>query len=535
MFKHIVSKALFSIVAALVLFGVVATPALAADSNPRYASLVVDANTGEVLRARYADAIRHPASLTKVMTLYLTFEALEDGRLRLHQSLPVSAVAAGMPSTNLSLKKGDTISVDSLIRGLVVRSANDGTVVLAEALAGSEAAFAVKMTDKARQLGMKKTVFKNSNGLPNKAQVTTATDLAILAKATMRDFPQYYPYFSLKSFRYNGRTYTSHNRLVGKYPGMDGMKTGFINASGFNLVSSAVQDGHRLIGVVLGGRTGVSRNDHMAKILDEGFAALRQRGGRGQAVAASPMPVLGDDSGVDVAVNVPLPLPKPVSGTDTGAEMQVAVVTQPGVDAALQSGQDGAGEDVATAPSPLPVPPPMSENAVRGGETGMVVAMAGGGTNMAAPVPAHVQPSASVPFGEAVQQAAEASNVVLVNLPVPPTAPPIQAVVQTPVESPVPSPVNEAEFGGSGAWGIQVGAFSRPEATLSAMQQVTAQVPNLLLYAEPKVEPVSFAAGAGTATQVASATLYRGRFMGLDENTARRVCSMVPECAVVRP
>ncbi len=253
--------------------------ATAAQANPRYAGIVVDLENGEVLYAENADERRYPASLTKMMTLYLTFEALESGELRLDQPLPVSAQAAAMPATKLWLSAGSTIPVDTAIRALAVRSANDVAVVVAEALGGSEQRFGAIMTDKARELGMNATTFRNASGLPDDQQVTTARDMLTLSVRVMKDFPQYYHYFGLQEFTYRGTRHTSHNRLVKNYPGADGLKTGFIRASGFNVATTAVHDGRRLVGIVMGGFSGASRDAHMANLLDRSFAraALRDQ------------------------------------------------------------------------------------------------------------------------------------------------------------------------------------------------------------------------------------------------------------------
>ncbi|WP_404377952.1 serine hydrolase [Vreelandella aquamarina] len=250
-----------------------------AQANPRYAGIVVDLENGEVMYAENADEPRYPASLTKMMTLYLTFEALENGSLTLNQPLPVSAQAAAMPATKLWLSAGSSIPVDTAIRALVVRSANDVAVVVAEALGGSESRFANLMTAKARELGMSATTFRNASGLPDNQQITTARDILTLSVRVMQDFPQYYHYFGLQEFSFRGTRHTSHNRLVRDYPGADGLKTGFIRASGFNVATTAVHDGRRMVAVVMGGFSSSSRDTHMADLLDRSFmrASLRDQ------------------------------------------------------------------------------------------------------------------------------------------------------------------------------------------------------------------------------------------------------------------
>jgi D-alanyl-D-alanine carboxypeptidase len=264
-----------------------------------YADIVIEAHTGRILRATNADQIRHPASLTKMMTLYMTFQALEAGRLRLDQQLPVSSNAAAQSPSKLGLRTGQGISVQDCILGLVTQSANDAAVVIAEALGDSENGFGDMMTKQARALGMTRSNFDNPSGLPDPDQVSSARDMAILGYALMAHYPRYYPVFSRASFTYNGVAHANHNRLMSRYQGMDGIKTGYIRASGFNLVASAVQDNVRLIGVVFGGRSAVSRDNQMARILDEAFAA--RAGGRyaqiQSATAAAALRTQGEAQG----------------------------------------------------------------------------------------------------------------------------------------------------------------------------------------------------------------------------------------------
>lgn len=248
--------------------------------NVKYAAIVVDAATGEVLFARHADSRRYPASITKVMTLYLTFEALSEGRVKLDDVLTVSARAASQPPSKLGLGAGQTITLEDAMKATAIRSANDMAVLIAEHVGGSEARFAAMMTLKARDLGMTDTRYVNANGLPDSRQITTARDLAVLSRAVMRDYPQYYRFFGLHDWTYNGRSYRNTNGLLLNAYGYDGLKTGYTNASGYNLAASAVRDGQRLITIVLGGRTTASRNAHVAELMDVGFdvEGMRKRG-----------------------------------------------------------------------------------------------------------------------------------------------------------------------------------------------------------------------------------------------------------------
>jgi len=255
----------------LVIVAAAAAGPLAVSANradaATYSGIVIDAKTGKVLYSERADANAFPASLTKMMTLYLTFEALESGKLTKKSRVPFSAHAASMQPSKLGVKAGGSISVEQAILALVTKSANDVAAAMAEKLGGTESKFAEMMTSKARDLGMSKTRFRNASGLPNSSQVTTARDMATLGIALREHFPQYYGYFATRSFTYGKARMGNHNRLLGQVKGMDGIKTGYTRASGFNLVSSVERDGRSIVAVVMGGRTGKSRNQQMAKII----------------------------------------------------------------------------------------------------------------------------------------------------------------------------------------------------------------------------------------------------------------------------
>jgi D-alanyl-D-alanine carboxypeptidase len=237
-----------------------------------HSSILINAQTGQVLQDYNPDARAHPASLTKLMTLYITFQRLAEGRMMLNQRLRVSAHAAAQQPSKLGLRAGTTVSVRTCILGIISHSANDAAVVLAENIAGSETRFARLMNAEARQLGMTRTIFYNASGLPNDRQWTTARDMATLALSIIQTYPQYYHYFDTHSLRYRGRMYYSFDHLPEEYRGADGMKTGFINSSGFNIVTSAVRDHHRLIGVIMGGQTARVRDLQMISLLNHGFA-----------------------------------------------------------------------------------------------------------------------------------------------------------------------------------------------------------------------------------------------------------------------
>ncbi len=263
----------------ILVIGVAASPALAAQKkkakssapNNRYASIVMDAETGQILSQSNPDKQLYPASLTKVMTLLLTFEAIENGQLSLRDRVPMTQRAVNMSPSKIGLPLGASMRVEDAIYALVTKSANDVAVALGEKIGGNEDRFATMMTRKAREIGMNSTRFANASGWHDPAQVSSARDMAILARYVIYRYPQHYHYFSTKNFTFQGKNYHNHNRLMSEYAGMDGMKTGYVGASGFNLVASAKRGNKRLIGVVFGGRSTASRNAHMAQLLDRGF------------------------------------------------------------------------------------------------------------------------------------------------------------------------------------------------------------------------------------------------------------------------
>ena len=246
----------------------VAPAPLPAYTSAKYAAIVVDGNTGSVLYEQSSDAIRHPASLTKMMTLYMLFEAMQEGRLSRTSEIPVSDHARSRPPTKIGFRRGETIDVDTAIKALVTKSANDVAAAVGEYLGGTEAGFAAMMTAKARSIGMRSTVFRNASGLPDPAQVTTARDMALLGLTLRRRFPEYFHYFSTTSFVYRGRTIRGHNDLIGSVYGVDGIKTGYIRASGFNVVTSVSRGNRRLVAVVMGGETARARNASMAALIE---------------------------------------------------------------------------------------------------------------------------------------------------------------------------------------------------------------------------------------------------------------------------
>ncbi len=268
---------LYYIVFALsfLLFGLQFVTVSDASANPRYASIILEESSGKVLFSRNADKQLHPASLTKIMTLYLVFEALQQKKLSMSTRMRVSKTAASRSPSKLYLKPGHTITVENAILALVTKSANDVATVVSEHLGGTEREFARKMTRKAKSLGMSRTVFRNASGLPHSSQYSTARDMARLGMAVRRDFPHYFHFFSRTNFNWNGRKFRNHNRLLRNFQGTDGIKTGYTNAAGFNLVATTERNGVRLIGVVFGGKTGKSRDRHMMSILGKQFKRVK--------------------------------------------------------------------------------------------------------------------------------------------------------------------------------------------------------------------------------------------------------------------
>jgi len=307
------------------------------------AAIVVDAKTGKVLYSSNADTRTYPASLTKMMTLYLLFEALDNGKVSLSSRITVSKHAAAQPPSKLGLTPGQTISVEDAILALVTRSANDIAAAIGEYLGGSESSFAVQMTARARSLGMKSTTFRNASGLPDAAQVTTARDMSILGRAVQDRFPTYFRYFKTTSFTYNGAKIGNHNRLLGKVRGVDGIKTGYIRAAGFNLVTSVNLPDRRLIAVVLGGSTASSRDQRMAGLIK----TYLPKASAGPQVAGRILP-----AGAPTVASLPTPRPRPDGDgeIETGS---VATVASAVPDEPRSQGDIGDDMVVDTATTPV--------------------------------------------------------------------------------------------------------------------------------------------------------------------------------------
>ncbi|WP_298094813.1 D-alanyl-D-alanine carboxypeptidase [Brevundimonas sp.] len=389
----LIRRGLLSLLLAVAVTMTPTRPPLAQSAdNARYAAIVVDAESGEVLFARHADSRRYPASITKVMTLYLAFEALAEGKIKLDDVITVSPHAASQPPSKLGLAAGQTITVDDAMRATAVRSSNDMAMALAEHISGSQDRFAAQMTLKARELGMTQTRYVNPNGLPDARQLTSARDLAILARAVMRDYPQYYSYFGLQDWAYNGRDYRNTNGLLREGQGYDGMKTGYTNASGYNLAASAVRDGRRIITIVLGGRSTASRNAHVAALMDTGFEVERARA-RGETIQVAQTFFEARGFGL---------------GPDSNGPIEYAAATGENDDASAgSSAPPGSGVAYAALPAPPPpvarVTPAPSEPAAAE-RPADVTAILNGGSNVASPPRA--RPPARPPAREPAREPA---------------------------------------------------------------------------------------------------------------------------------
>ena len=306
------------------------------------AAIVVDAKSGKVLYSSNADAKRHPASLTKMMTLYMLFESIDGGNSSLSSNITVSSHCAGQAPSKLGFKPGQTIKAKDAILALVTKSANDVACAVGEYIGGTESGFARKMTARANRLGMSKTVFRNASGLPDSAQVTTARDMATLGRALQDHFPDYYKYFSTTSFKWGGRTYGNHNRLLGRVSGVDGIKTGYTRASGFNLVSSVKRSNREIVAVVLGGDTGKARDQRMASLIEKYISNAT----RGQRTAAI---IQGAPDGTTLALDmVPIPPKRPLA-SDPITTASIVGANSIFALAAVEQGDASAAEEAEDA------------------------------------------------------------------------------------------------------------------------------------------------------------------------------------------
>jgi D-alanyl-D-alanine carboxypeptidase len=496
------------------------------DYSPPFASIVVDGNSGAVLQAASPDALRHPASLTKVMTLYLLFERLEAGRLKLDSALKVSEHASDQAPTKLGLKPGRTITVEDAIKGIVTKSANDAAVTVAENLGGDEDSFAKLMTQKAHALGMAHTIYVNASGLPDDDQVTTARDQAVLGRAIQDRFPRYYRYFSTESFVYHGEAMRNHNHLLGAVEGVDGIKTGFTRASGFNLLTSLHRDGRYLVAVVMGGPSASERDERMRELIG---AHIKQAAVRRTA----PMVAEAADRREEVAA-------KPAARTDRTATASVEPRTTTGSNDPIRpllvktiSYRTAPVQTASLAPMPALVPIAAATPAVAPQPSAAApTATAQVATRAAAPARAdNPAPTTNVDFKVAQPEPSQPK-------PAPNAPAPVRTVEAAPVQvhpvqmqpaqiEPAPSEPRMAApkvqtaatysappVHSHGGWLIQIGAF---DDEVEAKQHLTAaqiKVHAPLAAKDPFTERV----------QKGDKALYRARFAGFDKSTAEAAC-----------
>lgn len=497
-----VSRALAGSAALLVLMAL-ATPGLAplvaqSSDNSRYASIVVDAASGEVLFSRFADSRRYPASITKVMTLYMAFDALQQGKVRLDDVIVVSPRAASQPPSKLGLAAGQRITLDDAMRATSVRSANDMAVAIAEHIGGSEARFAEMATLKARELGMTQTRYANANGLPDSRQVTSARDLTILARAVMRDFPQYYSFFGLHDWAYQGRDYRNTNGLLLSGQGYDGIKTGYINASGYNLAASAVRDGKRVITIVMGGRSSASRNAHVVELMNTGFEVQRRRK-QGEPIQVAQ--TFFEQRGFGIGNNAPDSTPPLEYASINGGEDQGGEMDRSGNEISYTALPASTRVAAGAVTLPPAVTTPVSAPPVA---TAVVAQPAALPPARVIPPSPRPTPRAPVSLTASLNGAAGAAGGA--------NAPQIAAAGTT---------ASAAE----GAWSVQVGAFRDAVVARNWLTEVNRR----------------FRPQFGTARQAVESASgwHRSRFTGLTETAAQEACSVLMErrvtCMVVRP
>ncbi len=503
------------------------TPMPAGATDPdKDAALIVDGATGKVLYARNELLERHPASLTKMMTLYLLFDALKAGKITMQTQMPVSVHAQQQKPTKLSLRHGQTIDVDTAIRAIVIRSANDVAVVISEALGGTESHFAEMMNDKARQLGMRETNYHNASGLPDPLQITTASDLAMLARHLAYDFPQYFPYFGTSGFTYKGTYYPTHDNLIGRYAGADGIKTGYVGASGFNLATSVVRGDIHLIGIVMGGRTAVRRDQEMMHLMDSEFADLAVAPG---LVAHAQVPW---QSSVAAAATAPsagtFALAPPAGNNNT----KFASLSPLPADA----DEDAAEAHRAPDENFVPSPAAQSQSVIAAAPPPPVPAVQAPAVPRA-PIPS-IRPTPRPEPALLVATAAPAPQRVAMVVPAAkpsprpqqtPAAPAVKQQVAMAAPPPALRPnVSEIDATGGAAtnsapgqnWTIQVGAFANQTMANAQLEQYAAKAKDIIGQAARIVAPIQSSNGH---------MLYRARFGPFAEREARDVCGQLTQ------
>jgi len=490
----------------------------------RFAEIVMDAQTGFVLSEKNPDKRLYPASTTKLMTLYLVFEALQNGTLTKSQRLPVSSNAQYKEPSKLGLVAGYTIRTEDAILGVVTRSANDAATVLGEAVGGSETRFARLMTFKAQALGMRNTHFANASGLMDTDNYSTVRDMAILGQALMRDFPREYHYFSTPSFTYAGLVSFNHNKLMKTYPGMDGLKTGYVNASGYNLVASAVHDGKRLIGVVFGGKSPNQRNKTMADLLDAGFDQLKDP--RVAALIQQRAQLARDG----------MPKRRPGVAAAAPAQQPAAPAFRPAIpsQADVEEGDTSAGMDnVPSAPAPVPAANVLSVKTLAMAPAGGAAA-SGAIKAPAAPVaPAVAAPAAATPAvarPAAPPPGAIAAPAQPLASTVKPLVAPASARTSAPTSTIVSPSASQAAKAPStnlaatppasvsGTWAVQVGAYASHDAGMTALKHAVAKLPKkTAAKSQYVIAPLMTNRGM----------IYRARLGGFDQKQAASACKLL--------
>ncbi len=484
-----------------------------------FASLVVDAKTGKVLEETNADKPRHPASLTKIMTLYMLFEQIDAGRINLDSKITISKKAAEQAPSKLDLQAGEKIEVEEAIKAIVTRSANDVACAIGEAISGSEEVFAANMTRKARALGMNNTTFRNASGLPDKEQITTARDLATLGRAIQDRFPRLYRFFSLKTFIWRGTQIANHNRLI-NHEGVDGIKTGYTRASGFNLVTSIKKNNRSIVAVVLGGRSASARDEHMRDLLNQylpkAYAGERNAPAIVEApatpirVAATPMPRPIPGSREPIK-------PNPVRTVALKKEGQAQIITiepNSGVLGTLTMGP--FGDVSAGPPQPLQITAYAANSMAPSSSTSHLGALPNQPTKTApidAPV---VEAKPAVASSSFAQQTLVVASVgPIAPLPLQPPSTPKPAVAQpsdtTPAVQATPALMTAARAG----WHIQIGAYTGEQEAQNKLQAARAKLGGMLSNVQSYTEK----------TLKGSAEYFRARFAGFhDEAEARKAC-----------
>ncbi|MBV8567525.1 MAG: SPOR domain-containing protein [Methylobacteriaceae bacterium] len=518
-------------------------PGYQAAYQPGIAAMVVDANTGKTLYASNENELRHPASITKVMTLYLLFEQMEKGRFRLDSPITISPHAAEQPPTKLGLPPGDTIAVEDAIKAVVTESANDIAVAIAEAIGGNEGAFAELMNVKARALGMTRTFYRNASGLPNEQQLTTARDLIILGRAIQERFPREYAYFSTRVFYYRGRAHFNHNHLLGRIEGLDGIKTGYTRGSGFNLLTSVRREGRHIVSVVLGGTSAGARDRIMAGLVESNLqlASAGERTAPMIAELPQPEPVKVAEAtpswpSPEVAPVPPAPAPAPppraperakvaapvapVAPASTAAPIPVArprLAVVSGAPRTVQPDQTGS------------IPLADRKRIVIDGSTAVETKMAANASSSTTPPTSTLRWIAG-PAGAGRTIAAKPFEVALAK------AEPIAAAVRAdttrtpaanspksdPVRSESPKPAPEAtssvpQSAPREGWVIQIGATDDVEKANELLNRAKSREQVALASARPFTEKV----------QKGDVTLYRARFAGLEPDQAEAACRML--------